>query len=103
MQHTLSEEYLVSDNDVYIARSGAANIKPSIVVTKVDIPPAICFGSPVPKTVMAWNVSIIPITVPSKPSKGATAARNLIQFTPQFRFPLTLTIFHHILFQNFNI
>ena len=44
---------------------------------------AICFGSPVPNKVIAWKVSIIPITVPNRPNKGATAATNLIQLTPQ--------------------
>ena len=39
---------------------------------------------------MAWNVSIIPMTVPNKPSSGATAAKNLIQLTPQLKFPLTV-------------
>ena len=72
-------------------KKGAATIKPNIVVTSAcDIPPAICFGSPVPNTVIAWNVSIIPITVPRRPRSGATAAKNFIQFTPQLRFPLTV-------------
>ena len=55
-------------------------MRPSIVVTSAwDIPPAICFGSPVPNSVIAWNVSIMPITVPSNPRRGATAAKNLTQ------------------------
>ena len=61
-----------------------------MVTRACEIPPAICFGSPVPNTVIAWNVSIIPITVPSNPSNGATAARNFIQFTPQLKFPFTV-------------
>ena len=61
---------------------GAATISPNIVVTNAwDIPPAISFGSPVPNKVIAWNVSIIPITVPSNPNNGATVAINLIALT----------------------
>ena len=43
------------------------------VVTKAcEIPPAMSFGSPVPNNVIAWKVLIIPVTVPSSPSSGAT-------------------------------
>ncbi len=52
---------------------GMATTRPSTVVTRaVEIPPAISFGSPAPYSVMAWNVTIIPVTVPSRPSSGAT-------------------------------
>ena len=54
-------------------------MRPNIVVTKAcEIPPAISFGSPVPKSVIDWKVSIIPTTVPNKPKSGATAAKSLI-------------------------
>ena len=57
-------------------------MSPNIVVTNAcDIPPAISLGSPVPNKVIAWKVSIIPITVPNKPNRGATVAINLIAFT----------------------
>ena len=39
---------------------------------------SINLGSPVPNKVIAWKVSIIPITVPNKPNKGATAANSFI-------------------------
>jgi len=69
-------------------RRGAATINPNIVVTRAwEIPPAICLGSPVPNNVIAWNVSIIPITVPRSPNKGATAAKNLTQLLPHSIFP----------------
>ena len=62
--------------------NGAATISPNIVVTRAcEIPPAINLGSPVPNSVIAWNVSIIPITVPRSPNKGATVAINLIALT----------------------
>ena len=60
-------------------RSGIAHTRPRTVVIKaVEIPPAISFGSPVPKRVIDWNVAIIPVTVPSRPSRGATADKILI-------------------------
>ena len=37
-----------------------------------EIPPAIIFGSPVPNKVICWKVTIIPVTVPRSPAKGAT-------------------------------
>ena len=50
-----------------------ATQRPSTVVIKaVEMPLAIVFGSPAPNSVMAWNVSIMPITVPSSPINGAT-------------------------------
>ena len=36
------------------------------------MPPAIIFGSPAPNSVIAWKVWIMPVTVPSSPSSGAT-------------------------------
>ena len=54
-------------------RCGMATHKPSTVVIKaVEMPPAMVLGSPVPNRVMAWKVRIMPITVPSRPTKGAT-------------------------------
>src|SRR6056297_843995 len=53
--------------------SGIATVRPSTVVTRAcEMPPAISFGSPVPNSVIAWNVTIMPVTVPSSPSSGAT-------------------------------
>ena len=50
---------------------GIALISPNIVVTRAsDIPPAIVFGSPVPNSVIAWKVFIIPMIVPKRPNKG---------------------------------
>ena len=52
---------------------GIATTKPKTVVTRAcEIPPAIILGSPVPNKVICWNVTIIPVTVPSNPAKGAT-------------------------------
>ena len=54
---------------------GMATISPSSVVTRAsDMPPDSIFGSPVPYSVMISKVEIIPVTVPSRPSRGATAA-----------------------------
>src|SRR6056297_2173175 len=59
--------------------SGIATVRPSTVVTRAcQMPPAISFGSPVPNSVIAWKVAIMPVTVPSSPSSGATAAMILI-------------------------
>ena len=59
--------------------NGTAAIRPNIVVTNAcEIPPAINLGSPVPNKVIAWKVSIIPITVPNNPNNGATAANSLM-------------------------
>src|SRR6056297_639896 len=59
--------------------SGIATVRPSTVVTSAwEIPPAISFGSPVPNSVIAWKVAIMPVTVPSRPSNGATAAMTLM-------------------------
>ena len=53
---------------------GMATRKPRTVVTKApEIPPAIALGSPAPKMVIAWKVTIMPVTVPSSPINGATA------------------------------
>ena len=52
---------------------GMATHKPStVVINAVEMPPAMVFGSPVPNRVMAWKVRIMPMTVPSRPSSGAT-------------------------------
>ena len=70
---------LLESRILWTKSKGTAAIKPSIVVTNAwDIPPAMSLGSPVPNNVIAWKVSIIPITVPRRPNNGATAARSLI-------------------------
>ena len=52
---------------------GIATNKPNTVVTSAcEIPPAISLGSPVPYKVIIWKVTIIPVTVQSKPAKGPT-------------------------------
>ena len=52
---------------------GIATTRPKTVVTRAwEIPPAIIFGSPVPNKVICWKVTIIPVTVPKSPAKGAT-------------------------------
>ena len=51
-------------------------------MSAIEMPPAINFGSPVPKSVMDWKVSIIPMTVPRRPVKGATVARIFITGKP---------------------
>src|SRR5690606_24471453 len=54
---------------------GIATTRPStVVMSAVEIPPAISFGSPVPNSVIDSKVRIMPVTVPSRPSSGATAA-----------------------------
>ena len=66
-------------NKVKINTIGIATTKPKTVVTKAcEIPPAINLGSPVPNKVIAWKVLIMPVTVPSKPIKGATTEMILI-------------------------
>ena len=50
----------------------------AVVTNAIEIEPAINFGSPVPNSVIAWKVRIIPVTVPSRPSRGATPEINLM-------------------------
>ena len=58
---------------------GIAVIKPNAVVTSAcEIPLAINLGSPVPNKVIDWNVSIMPVTVPSKPNRGEITAKIFI-------------------------
>jgi len=58
-----------------IRSSGIATASPNTVVTRAsEIPPERSFGSPVPYSVMTSKVAIIPVTVPSSPRRGATAA-----------------------------
>ena len=60
-----------------------AAVKPNTVVTNAcEIPPAINFGSPVPNNVIAWKVTIMPVTVPRSPRRGATDYNNLIKLIP---------------------
>ena len=54
---------------------GIATTRPRTVVTNAcDIPPAMILGSPVPNKVICWKVTIIPVTVPNSPAKGAPLA-----------------------------
>ncbi|MNY45258.1 hypothetical protein D3C86_1803470 [compost metagenome] len=53
-----------------------------MVTRASEMPPAISLGSPVPNRVMAWKVAIIPTTVPSRPSSGATEAISLMRLMP---------------------
>jgi len=45
-----------------------------VVIRAIEMPPAMARELPVPKTEITLKVSIIPSTVPSSPSNGATAA-----------------------------
>ena len=57
---------------------GIATNRPNTVVTSAcEIPPAICFGSPVPNSDNAWKVFIIPMIVPNRPNKGEITEINL--------------------------
>ena len=50
---------------------GMATSKPAAVVMSASpIPPASARGSPIPWVVMALNAAMMPVTVPSKPSKA---------------------------------
>ncbi len=52
-----------------------ATSRPVWVVTRAtEMPPARARALPVPKSLITWKVSIMPSTVPSRPSSGATAA-----------------------------
>ena len=57
-----------------------------ILINALEIPLAIVFGSPAPNKVMAWNVSIIPITVPRRPVKGATTEMTWISVMLRVNF-----------------
>ncbi len=51
-----------------------ATIKPVwVVISATEIPAAMALALPVPNTVITSKVCIMPTTVPSSPSKGATA------------------------------
>ncbi len=72
---------------------GIATQSPSTVVTSAcEIPPAISFGSPVPKSVIAWKVLIMPVTVPSSPISGATTEMILRNSRPRFSAGVSLKI-----------
>src|SRR5690606_22130140 len=63
---------------------GMATTRPSTVVTRAcEIPDAITVGSPVPNSVIAWKVWIMPVTVPSRPSSGATTEITLMNRMPR--------------------
>ena len=49
---------------------------------RLEMPPAISLGSPVPNNDMVSNTSIMPVTVPNRPSNGATTEMILIQLMP---------------------
>ena len=46
----------------------------AVVIKACEIPPASTFASPTPLIMMTENTLIIPMTVPSKPSKGEIPA-----------------------------
>ncbi len=46
------------------------------------MPPDISFGSPVPNSVIDWNVSIMPVTVPSRPRSGLPTLAVLAAVSP---------------------
>jgi len=56
-------------------RLGMATDNPAAVVNRAsEMPPARALGLPTPTVVMAVNTLIMPITVPSSPSKGVMEA-----------------------------
>ena len=53
---------------------------PAIVgIVALETPDAIERALPVPEIAMTSNTSIMPVTVPNKPSKGHTAIKALIR------------------------
>ena len=62
------------DSQVCSSMMGMATARPSSVVIRASLmPPDMSRGSPVPNRVITRKVSIMPVTVPSRPSSGATA------------------------------
>src|SRR5690606_31756417 len=54
--------------------AGIATLRPAaVVISAVEIPPARRPASPLPCTMITENTSIMPNTVPSRPSSGAIA------------------------------
>src|SRR5208283_384025 len=59
----------------YAMSDGIATVSPAaVVISASPMPPDSTRGSPSPLAVMALNAWMIPATVPSRPSSGATAA-----------------------------
>ena len=63
-----------------IANKPVIDITNPVIVGSValDIPPAISLGFPVPVKAITSKTSIIPVTVPSRPSSGQSATKPLI-------------------------
>src|SRR5690606_11424163 len=56
-------------------RAGMATVRPAaVVISALEMPPASTAVLPVPWTITAVNTSIMPMTVPSRPSRGVIAA-----------------------------
>ena len=60
---------------LYDVSEGIATLMPAAVVIRAsEMPPASWFGSPVPSRRMTLKTSIMPMTVPRRPSRGAIPA-----------------------------
>ena len=65
----------------------------SVVIRASEIPEESILGSPVPKMVIRLKVLIMPVTVPSKPSRGAQAAVKAMKGSSRSRRGLVWSIF----------
>src|SRR5690606_10615697 len=72
--------------------TGIAIARPAAVVISATLmPPATSVASTSPASSIAWNASIMPITVPRKPSSGATFDTVASQTSPLSRLAISMT------------
>ncbi len=74
-----------------------ATIRPnSVVISASEMPLESVLTSPEPKTVISLKVLIMPVTVPSSPSKGAEDALIAMKGRNRWSFSLVVRIFSYI-------